>query len=316
MFVNIASGNDHPITNREGSEKIYCLPILMRIFGFSDPVASYERLWFFSDEFGSRSFEQYYKTRMNNADGYVKSHFDISGYSNNMFSDNPSVISRMSNLLKYAVSQQIEKKMYPLPKIIVVVPDDDIIKCIRGANKGITKALSRLVKFIMTEFERGVSSFKENLPAKSKREGYPHFLWILAPIHDKFSNNSERYKFNKAVEDMAKFHVNTSCLELKKIWSIHDEDLYAEEQDRYTIDGYKRYWEAIDRTVRYCDSVVLKNKERRNKSKTKSTMFQPPNRGQNDQFRWRNPMLNSPRRTSDERNVYRKLPTPPAAKKF
>ena len=64
-------------------------------------VTSYERLWFFMDEFGNKSFEQYYNSRMNNEGSYVKSHFDISGFSNNMFSENPSVIGRLGNFFLF-----------------------------------------------------------------------------------------------------------------------------------------------------------------------------------------------------------------------
>ena len=252
------------------------------------------------DDFGNRSFEQYFQTRLNNDGCYVKTHFDVTGFSNNTFSDNTSVIGRMGNLMKNALdSSLLKNKISPLPKLIVVVPEDDIIRCLSEFNSGLTKNLGRLVNYIMIEHERGISSFKENLPAKAKREGYPHILWILPPSHDNFHNNAMRYKFNKCVEDMAKYHTNVSCLELKKVWNAKDDGLYVKDQKRFTIQGYKNYWEAVDRTVRYCDSVSLKKKT------TKNTK---PNHCQNDKFRWRNPKVMHSESNYQE---FKKLPEPP-----
>ena len=75
---------------------------------------------------------------------------------------------------------QYNGKLLPLPKIIVVVPDDDIIKlfCDKEYASGITKPLSRVLNYIMTEHERAISAYKEFLPAKSLRVEYPHILWI------------------------------------------------------------------------------------------------------------------------------------------
>ena len=87
----------------------------------------------------------------------------------------------------------------------------------------------------MTELERGLRTFKSDLPAKCKKEGFPHILWILAPYHKNFENNDQRYKFNRAVEDACKFHCNASALELKKVWNSEDEGLFSTR--RYTSDA-------------------------------------------------------------------------------
>ena len=71
----------------------------------TDMVTTYEKLWIFSDEFGSKSFEKYFQNRSSNCfEGYAKTHFDVVGFSNNSFSENPSLISRLGNLMKTAIS--------------------------------------------------------------------------------------------------------------------------------------------------------------------------------------------------------------------
>ena len=286
----------------------------------SEKVAAYEKIWFFTDEFGSRSFEQFFKSRMNN-EGYVKTHFDIYGFTNNMFSENPSVIARFANLMKVATEEKTttEKRIGPLPKLIVIVPENDIIKVLLAKNvtKGITKGLGRLVNFIMTEHERGISSFKENIPSKSRREGYPHILWIIPPFHDSFSDNQERHKFSKCIEDAAKVHSNVSALELKKVWDPKDDALYVRDQRRFTTEGLKKYWEAVDRTVRYCDSVILKKWGKGNKKfgsgANSDEQKQLPNLCQKDKYRWQNPKF---RDDTSSYQAFKKLPTPPRPKRI
>ena len=272
-------------------------------------MTAYDRLWFFMDEFGNKSFEKYAR----NMDGYVRSHFDSTGFSNNNFSENPSTIGRLGNLLKVAAATTVGKKYWPLPKIIVVVPDDDIIKCFTDTDaSGLTKAMSRMINYIMTEFERGVISFKESLPAKCKKESYPYFLWIQSPFHDGFSNNTERFKFNKALEDITKSHSNVSALELKKIWDPRNSALVKD--NRFTAEGFKQYWEAVDRTIRYCDSIILKKKTYRkgvhhSQSEPKFTVkLSQKDMGQNDRFRWKNPRIGA---DVDRFQALRRLPSPP-----
>ena len=149
--------------------------------------------------------------------GYVESHFDISGFTSNLFNENPSTISRFGNLLKAATSVSMDKKQMPLPKIVVVVPENDIINCFKGKGEqnGLTKAFGMVINYVMTEYERGVSSYKEKLCFKCKKDNYPQFLWIQLPYHDNFDDNDERLKFNRSIEDMCKHHTNVSSLELK-----------------------------------------------------------------------------------------------------
>ena len=266
------------------------------------PVAGYEKIWFFMDEFGNKSFEKHFKSRQQ--EGYVNTHFDVSGFSSNSLNDNPSIICRFANLMNVAVlnnssssSTAVIKRIQPLPKLIVVVPDNNILEVLQATKVNYSKGLGMLINFIMTEHERGISSFKESLPAKSKKPEYPHILWILAPCHERFKDNDERLKFNMAVERMCLFHTNVSCLELKKVWDAKDLSLF--DKGRFTAEGYKKYWEAVDRTVRYRDSVKLK------KNSSKKQKFQAC---QNDRFKWKNPKISE---DVKKYGAMRKLPSPP-----
>ena len=133
----------------------------------SAPVHAYNRCWFFGDRFGARSFEQYFQARKcADYQGYVKANYDTSGFFSNFTSDNPSIIARLSNLMGMAMNCTFSEKLLPLPRLFVLVPDDDIIKLIADTDKeckGMTRALNRLLNHIMIEYDRGIATFKELL---------------------------------------------------------------------------------------------------------------------------------------------------------
>ena len=263
------------------------------------PVAAYERCWFFGDSFASRSFERYFQQRKSTEyNGYVKAHFDTSGYFNNFTSDNPSILSRVVNLLPNALAVQFSGKVLPLPKIIVIVMDDDIAKCFEGFS-GVSKQLSRVINYIMTEHERGIASFQDHLGVRSLKQDYPHIMWLHAPEHENFKNNHLRYKFNKCIDEVSKMHSNVTTLMFKKVWDPANGNLYLKESGRFTAEGYRAYWEAIYRTVRYFDSVILKKNEKRKNLK---------NTAGPEKFRWQNPQLNLSKETP---KIFKKLPPPP-----
>ena len=205
-----------------------------------------------------------------------------------------------------------DKKLLPLPKLVIVVPDDDVISAFKEGDTGhrLSKNYSRLTNYIMTEHERCIASYKEYLSAKSVKPYYPHILWIEAPMHDNFANNSQCYKFNKALQETAKLHHNVSTLMLKKVWDSKNMNLYLKDCQRFTSDGYYAYWEAVDRTVRYCDSVMLKKlaEKRIPKKKSLSQKGCFDQKDQKNRFRWKNPLLNvdvSPPMS------FKRLPSPP-----
>ena len=290
------------------SKKLILLLELNKCSYITGPVSAYERCWFLGDDFGSRSFQQYFQQRKSiDYNGYIKSHFDTCGFFNNFTSENPSIIARFASTLSVGIQSKTDRKILPLPKIVVVVPEDDLLKTlgedVLAENSELTTAFCKLLNFIMTEFDRCVSTFKENLPAKSVRfSGYPHFLWIQPPSHINFKNNSNHFKFSKALEDVVKLHTNVHTLQLKKVWDPNDPNLYLE-SGRFTTEGFKAYWEAVDKTARYFDSVVLKKNERKKVPKNTTKM------AQNEQFRWKNPALNKD--DKDDFRPYRRLPVPP-----
>ena len=83
-------------------------------------------------------------------------------------------------------------------------------------------------------------------------------VWIEAPTHCNFPDNNVREMFNRALGNSALYSENTWALRLKKIWDASDTSLFLQQQQRFTNEGYKTYWEAVDKTVRYADTILFK----------------------------------------------------------
>ena len=247
------------------------------------------------DDFGCRSFEKYFQVRKAaDYNSYVKAHFGVTGHFNNSFiSDNPNVLSRISNLMVFALGKQIERKLLLMPKLFVMVLDDDILKSLYDYvdDENLTQAIGCMLNFIMTEQECNIASYKEYLPAKCLCLDYPFILWIQAPCHDGFKNNQLRVRFNRSLEEISKLHTNVYSLVLKKVWDPQDMNLYSTDLSRFTNEGFRAYWEAVDKTIRYFDSVILQ------KAVLKKCEFgkNPRNvvqKEQDQRFRWQNLSFN------------------------
>ena len=144
--------------------------------------------------------------------------------------------------------------------MIVVVPDDDLLNFINGRQyrSGISIEIGKVLDWLMKEHNRVIEIQKDFLPAKSKRVNYPHFVWIEPPIHRNFNNKFMREKFVRCLHTAADLHDNVSVLKLKKIWDDSDNALFNKKSQCYTANGLNTSWEAVDCTLKFCDSTILK----------------------------------------------------------
>ena len=227
------------------------------MLSFVDLVKGIEKIWYFGEKFGSRSFEQYFKLKIGATDAsFSYKFFEVSGFMNNRFmSLDVNAFSRLCNLMAKAISEQIY-----LPKMVVIMPDDDIIMQINEGKYllGMTKEYEKAINWIMSEHSKIITAHKEKLPAKAKKEHLPHIIWIEAPRHVNFSNNFLRDKFNLALQVAAKLNQDVSVMQLKKVWDKRNMSLFIKESNRFTAEGLQTYWEVVDHMVKFADSTILK----------------------------------------------------------
>ena len=179
--------------------------------------------------------------------------------------------------LRHKFLQAIKENIVFL-KIVVIVPDDDILKCLPYDEKFQQNA-AKLVDWLMRKFYKAVEIQRDFLLAKSKKSAYPTFVWIEAPSHMNFppDNQAMRKLYNSAVNAVAQRYEDTYSLQLKKVWDPHASSLFMVEDLRYTAEGLRTYWEAVDKTVRYVDTLLLKKPVKKQNPATEAPAQHPIN---------------------------------------
>ena len=208
-----------------------------------------------------------------------------------------------------------------LPKLVVIVPDNNLISYMDfGTKFGVSRSIGRILDWLMSEYDKIISSQKDYLPSKAKREYFPQIVWIEVPENDNFShgNNLMRSKFNTALATASNFHDNEHVLELKKVWDPHSKNLFLKEERRFTATGLTDYWLAIDKTVKYTNTILFKKvekskikkakdrKERRTPPRHHRSKHRPARPIMNDRFHWtsRNQMRSEKFRKGYDNNFY------------
>ena len=246
-------------------------------------------------------------------------------------SNNPNMLSRLRNAPVIAFN-----KSKVLPKMVVVIIEDDLISYFDKiyndieepmTEKDITKLYTHSVKWVMSEFRKIFETIKEDiLPSKAKRNDWPHFLWILPTTHKNYFNNWKREVFTQVIKRAARLQSNVFALELKQLWDFDDSSLFLYPERRYSPSGLTTLWSSLDRTIRFCNSIINKNefnaqKERyeqqqsnRTANHTASNRISAGHEGHHEQRSNFRPIDSFRRRYSNKYKVdrrWKKLPPPP-----
>ena len=177
-------------------------------------IKSCEEVWFLGDNFGFKTYSEHFNERkFEDYDGYTRRYYGTRGFFTNKYSHHDqNAVSRLRNTLAKAITDRVL-----LPKMVVIVPDNDLIKFAQSAD------YNRILDNIMKQHNKYIDIQKEYLPERSLRGNmYPQLIWIEPPLHDNFHDNKQRRKFTECLQEATKFHKNTLSLSLKKIWDPQD----------------------------------------------------------------------------------------------
>ena len=186
---------------------------------------------------------------------YMRQHFEVTGFMNSSEDRSDSnIISRMRNLMVGSIWDQIT-----FPKFIFVVADDNIIEsCFTSEEPSISQNLGKLIDWLMCEYDKLVTMQKNYLPIKAKKPNYPTFIWIEAPLHKSFRNNEARGRYNRAFYTPWQNYTIMLVLQLKKLWDPKDGSLFTMSENKFTVGGYTTYWNAVDKTAKFADTILFK----------------------------------------------------------
>ena len=205
----------------------------------------------------TRTFQAGY-TSMKEEDCYTKRNFETTAIMTSKYKNNNSnILSRIRNAFV-----QTLKTCKALPKIVVVVVEDDLINFFGNSPVGANKLFGTAIDWLMTELTKTVDSFKEFIPFKAKKDNYPHFLWIMPVINIGMEEEEckLRDKFNECLMTIAPSYKNTSALKLMQVWDTRNHNLFMPMMNRISKEGEIKLWRAIDKTIRYCDAKNFQTK--------------------------------------------------------
>ena len=175
---------------------------------------------------------------------FTKDNFDLKIFAGSSLDHFRSPLGRMRNQLVKAIQQEIL-----LPKLVVVIPDVDLINAIPYEGYGISDIYGRIVHWLAAEYNKIIECHKDNLQNKSLKEDYPQFVWFPPPQNKNFSENALRSKFAKSVKASLHIQRNHMMLKLIKIWTYDNDNLAT--NSSYTPEGFRKFWASVDSAITF-----------------------------------------------------------------
>ena len=188
----------------------------------------------------------------------MKENYDVTAFTiDSRSSSYETALARIRHALCAAFNE-----MNKVPKIIVIIMENDVINCINRAepNKFTAKIFKTAIKWLMREVFRMDMTYRDVIPSKALKGGPPHYLYIVPTTHKNCKTNELRELFGQQLEIVGKEKADTnlSVMRLKQVWDSQDGNLFLKPQQRLTPEGKATYWKAVDRTIKFCDSLLEK----------------------------------------------------------
>ena len=193
-----------------------------------------------------------------------------------------------------------------LPKWVMIIMENDLIKATNHYKSGATLALGPQLDWLANEIHRLTSSQKERLPTKSRKFKYPQILWIPAIYHDDLRDNEYREKFNDSLNAVVSMHREMKVLKLHT-WDPMDRPCVTKK--KMNAHGLSKYWDALSDAFQAWDKEQMRTAHALTYSKkipqrTQQEPYKERNNRYNDRFHWRAPK-------QEEASPRRMLPEPP-----
>ena len=143
-----------------------------------------------------------------------------------------------------------------VPKILVVVLEDDIIRYVNFNDYRVTTLFGRVIEFLSTTVRQVIDQFKEQyLPTRAKKEQYPMIIWITPTIHMHYRNNNLCRKFANEMESQVPTNHHAFCSDV--LWNSQSPAVVNDMTGKMIPAGIRRYWHAVDRLIRYANTYFF-----------------------------------------------------------
>ena len=204
-----------------------------------------EKLWLVGDNFLAETFRPNFKKSSKHY--FIRDNYDVTAYCSSRYSDkNNNIISRT----QISVATALNKEEL-LPKFIVIWLDEDILSYLAYNNYGMTSLLGEMMEWLVKSINEMVTTKKQYLPQKSKRENEPMIYWVAPPTHKNFDsdNNAARTKFSLCIDSIVRLYNNMRMIKIKQGWCQSDTQLVM--NNKITTKGLSSYWSAVDNSLSF-----------------------------------------------------------------
>ena len=189
---------------------------------------------------------------------------------------NRNVIRRIKNNFIEAINKNLL-----LPKIVIIVLEEDLLKAINHYKVGASLAIEPCVHWLMSELHELSTKYKTKLPTKARKFRYPQFLWISAVFHDGFkSGNYYREKFNTCLMQTSSKFREMHVLHLSA-WNTQDSGNMS--NFSFTPHGHMKYWSAVKNAFQAWDKHQMRNNI---PARIINHTDRCNSKGRNDRFHW------------------------------
>ena len=220
---------------------------------FSDRFKGVETVVILGDEFVGSTANN---TILKMSDLYIRPRFELKIAAGDMYSNARNMMVKINNSLVQAINSCVN-----ITKIITIMLKGDISKQFPNKSDDDTFIIMEVyVEQMMKDINKILNEFKEMLPDFSQRENWPTIIWIIPTLHRNYKS-TERYHrrvLADIIEKETKKHKNCLALRLKQVWDEDNTQFFDKYTDKFTADGLTAIWQAVDRTIKYCDVIMNK----------------------------------------------------------
>ena len=177
---------------------------------------------------------------------YIYEYFNISCFTPNPQSFMKNVLTKLVNCVIKALNDTNK-----LPRIILIVPDSDLLRYIDYDDHGIKEVTKGAVEWITTQIVRAVDAKKDFLMRRKPGAviaSEPKIIWVkmIDRVNGRSSLLALRSKYNEAMEDVLSNNKNHYVMDINA--EIAD-TTYLDQFNQLNDYGKTQYWVEIDKQI-------------------------------------------------------------------
>ena len=234
--------------------KIYSNPKSQISFHFFiGEIKALKGLWFIGDDAVTDSYHVFpamkneavlAKRRI----PYVFEFYNVSCFTTNLLSEMKDVLARLVNSFVKALNENVY-----LPRLVVVIPEDDLLHFIDHFCSGISLISSVAINWIVNQMERAVEAIKDYLQRQclgAIAPNEPKFIWVKA-ISKGFrkTESTVKYKYNPEMEEALTNQRNHYIMSLQRSFN----STHFNSRGKFTASGNVRFWDEINKLLESFD---------------------------------------------------------------